>query len=157
LSAFRQRLIAQEFDRRLVERTLEVAHAQAGFGARALRAALDSSPLWGAGRVEDTVNLLGHALHKALDVIARQQGGGLAEVATEAGAALVGGPMSLKAALDLDWDDPAAVPHALRAVLATLEAVEAWLAGPQAPPTTDPWVQQSRAAAEQVREQDVEM
>ena len=49
---------------------------QAGaFGAGLLRAALDSSPLWGAGRVEDTYNLLGHALRKALGVIADQQVG----------------------------------------------------------------------------------
>jgi hypothetical protein len=156
LSAFRQRLIAADFDRRLIERTLEVAQAHDGFSPRALRAALDSSPLWGAGKVEDTVNLLGHALHKALDVIARQQGRGLAEVAAEAGAGLVGGPLSVKAALDLDWDDPAAVSQALRAVLATLAAVETWLDGAQAPPEAgDPWVQRSREAAEQVRTQDV--
>ena len=45
---------------------------------RPLRAALVSLPLWGAGRVEDTDNLLGHALRKALRVIADQQGWGLA-------------------------------------------------------------------------------
>jgi hypothetical protein len=66
LVGFRQRLIAQQVDRRLVERTIELA-AQAGtFGSRQLRAALDSSPLWGAGRVEDTYNLLGHALLKRI-------------------------------------------------------------------------------------------
>ena len=37
----------------------------AGSAPGPLRAALDSSPLWGAGRVEDTNNLLGHALRKA--------------------------------------------------------------------------------------------
>src|SRR5262249_35251385 len=62
LQAFRQRLLATDFDRRLIERTLEVAQTHQGFSPRALRAALDSSPLWGAGRGEDTVNLLGHAL-----------------------------------------------------------------------------------------------
>jgi hypothetical protein len=51
-------------------------HELGGFGARPLQAALDSSPLWGAGRVEDTYNLLGHALRKVLRVIADQQGGG---------------------------------------------------------------------------------
>jgi len=86
LVGFRQRLIESGMDRRLLERTIEVAVAYGGFGARNLRAALDSSPLWGAGRVEDTYNLLGHALHKALGVIADQQGRGLAEVAEEAGA-----------------------------------------------------------------------
>jgi len=76
LVAFRQRLMAREADRRLIERTVELAAQRGGFGSRALRAALDSSPLWGAGRVEDTYNLLGHALPKALGVLARQQGRG---------------------------------------------------------------------------------
>jgi len=77
LVAFRARLISHTLDRRLVERTIALARSQGGFGDRALRAALDASPLWGAGRVEDTINLLGHALRKALGVIARQQGRGL--------------------------------------------------------------------------------
>jgi len=54
LVGFRKRLTERDLDRRLVERTVELAAATGGFGARALRAALDSSPLWGAGRVEDT-------------------------------------------------------------------------------------------------------
>ncbi len=65
LSAFRQRLIAHDADRRLIERTLEVARASGAFSPKALRVALDSSPLWGASKVEDTSNLLGHALRKA--------------------------------------------------------------------------------------------
>src|SRR6266540_3571852 len=61
LVTFRKLLIARQLDRRLLERTVELAAATKAFGSRALRAALDSSPLWGAGRVEDTYNLLGHA------------------------------------------------------------------------------------------------
>src|SRR5438128_5655840 len=116
LVAFRERLIAHDLDRRLIERTVEIAALTKGFGSRQLRAALDSSPLWGAGRVEDTLNLLGHALRKALGVLARQQGRGLADVAGAAGAA-VGGGSSLKAALDRDWDEPTARDDALRVVL----------------------------------------
>jgi hypothetical protein len=71
---FRTRLIQADLDRRLVERTVALASSPAA--GRQLRAALDSSPLWGAGRVEDTYNLMGHALRKALGVIACQQGGG---------------------------------------------------------------------------------
>ena len=111
--AFRQRLIAQQMDRRLLERTVEIAATSGAFGSRQLRAALDSSPLWGAGRVEDTYNLLGHALRKALGVIARQQGRGLTEQwRARSGTALVTGS-SLKAALDLDWDDPGGPQQAL--------------------------------------------
>jgi transposase len=71
---FRTRLIQADLDRRLVEATVALAASPAA--GRQLRAALDSSPLWGAGRVEDTYNLMGHALCKALGVIARQQGWG---------------------------------------------------------------------------------
>ena len=113
LVTFRTRLLAHQLDRRLLERTVELAATTGAFGARQLRAALDSSPLWGAGRVEDTYNLLGHALRKALGVIARQQGWELAHLAHAAGADLLAGP-SLKAALDLDWDQPTARDQALR-------------------------------------------
>lgn len=155
LVAYRQRLIAYGLDRRLIERTVEVAESQGGFGARALRAALDSSPLWGASRVEDTYNLLGHALRKALSVIAGQQGRGLAEIAREADARLVGGS-SLKAALDLDWDDPAARQQALAMTLEALAHVEQWLAAHPAY-QSHPLVQASLATAQQVCAQDVEM
>jgi hypothetical protein len=153
LVGFRQRLLEADLDRRLVERTVELARQRGLGGARRLRAALDSSPLWGAGRVEDTYNLLGHALRKALGVIARQQGRGLAELAAEVGAGLVAGS-SLKAALDLDWDDPTAREQALGLVLGTLDAVERWLA--TAPAGHDaPRAAAGVAAAREVRAQDV--
>ena len=154
LVAFRQRLIAQQMDRRLLERTLDLAATSGAFGPRQLRAALDSSPLWGAGRVEDTYNLLGHALRKALGVIARQQGRGLPEVACEAGAPIMAGA-SLKAALDLDWDAPGAQQQALRIVLDTLEAVEGWLDTHAGQCQADTREITSLVAAHQVYEQDV--
>jgi hypothetical protein len=61
LVTFRKLLIGHQLDRRLFSRTVEVAAATKAFVSRAMRAALSSSPLWGAGRVEDTYNLLGHA------------------------------------------------------------------------------------------------
>ena len=154
LVGFRKRLIETQMDRRLIERTIEVAAATGAFGARPLRAALDSSPLWGASRVEDTYNLLGHALRKAIGVIARQQGRGLAEIATEAGAGLLSGS-SLKAALDLDWDDPAEQARALSIVLGVLNAVEGWLESYPAGSDASA-VQESLATAQQVKQQDAQ-
>jgi transposase len=87
LVGFRKRLIGHDLDRRLIERTVDLAARTKGFGARALRAALDSSPLWGAGRVEDTINLMGHALRKALGVIAVLQGAGAGRRSHDGGAA----------------------------------------------------------------------
>jgi transposase len=66
LVALRKRLIEAQIDRRLIERTIQIAQGNQGFAPRALRAALDSSPLWGVGRVEDTYNLVGHALKKVM-------------------------------------------------------------------------------------------
>ena len=64
LCNFRMRLIAHNLDKLLLDRTVALAETPGGFGARQLRAVLDSTPLFGAGRVEDTLNLLGHALRK---------------------------------------------------------------------------------------------
>jgi len=146
---FRTRLIESQMDRRLIERTIEVAKETGAFGAGPRLTALDSSPLWGAARVEDTYNLLGHALRKALGVIARKPGRGLAEIATEADASLLGGS-SLKAALDRDWDDPGERAEALGVVLAVLTTVERWLENkPEG--SEEPAVQRSLAAAHQVQ------
>jgi len=51
-------------------------------------------------------------------------------MAHEAGASLLDGTRSLKAALDCDWDDPAARTVALEQVLAELTAVEGALDRP---------------------------
>ena len=65
LQMFRERLIAADLDRRVLERTVELATRTQAFDPRklpkTLRVAIDSSPLAGAGRVEETVNLLAHA------------------------------------------------------------------------------------------------
>jgi DDE family transposase/transposase-like protein DUF772 len=155
LVGFRKRLIERNLDRRLVERTVELAAATGEFGARALRAALDSSPLWGAGRVEDTFNLMGHALRKALGVIAVLQGwghaAGTAMMAGLAGAPALAGS-SVKAALDLDWDDPAARDQALAQMLGMLDQVEAFIA----PQAGDQAAAAAVAVARQVRDQDVD-
>jgi transposase len=132
LVGFRQRLIERSLDRRLVERTVDLAAATGGFGARALRAALDSSPLCGAGRVEDSFNLDGT---RPAQGSGRDRGrAGLGQAAVNAVmAAMAGVPQlaasSLKAALDADWDDPAARDEALAEVLNLLDRVDAFITG----------------------------
>src|SRR5438552_1533570 len=152
LVAFRQRLIEAHLDRRLIERTIEIASQSQAFGSRALRAALDSSPLWGAGRVEDTYNLVGHALKKAMRVVADQQGRELTDVAEEAGAGMVCGT-SLKAVLDRDWDQVGQREEALDLILKVLQAVETWVQSLSQDEVerAEPYVQ----IAQQVKEQDV--
>src|SRR5262245_35719219 len=121
----RMRLMAHNLDKILLERTIALAEQTRGFGARQLRAALDSTPLFGAGRVEDTLNLLGHALRKAVGLAAQALGASAEAILGAAGLVLVG-HSSLKAALDLDWGQPKARAQALRLVL---EAVDRWRTG----------------------------
>ena len=154
LVAFRQRLIDGQMDRRLIERTIEIASQSQGFGPRALRAALDSSPLWGAGRVEDTYNLMGHALKKVMRVVADQQGRELVEVAKEANAEMVCAT-SLKAALDRDWDTIGQREEALGLVLNVLQAVETWVQTLQQEEAQ--LAQPGLKIAQQVKAQDVEI
>lgn len=52
LVRFRAALITHGLDRRLIERIVELSRRDSGFCPRQLRAALDSSPLWGASRVK---------------------------------------------------------------------------------------------------------
>jgi len=140
----------------LIERTIEMAQIRQGFSDRTLRAALDSSPLWGAARVEDTYNLLGHALRKALDIIGREQKQDLSVIASQAGADIVAGS-SLKAALDLDWDDPQQKTQALTTILQTLNTVESWVTPQTA--LTERTVTQAKQCLEDARQieaQDIE-
>jgi hypothetical protein len=77
---------------------------------------LDSIPLCGAGRVEETLNLLGHALRTAVRLTAHALDTSAAAVVETAGLTLVG-HRRLNAALDLDWGAPRARARALGLVL----------------------------------------
>jgi hypothetical protein len=111
LQAFRERMIATEMDRVLLERTVAlvrdgVATKSEGQAlTKAVRVAIDSRPLIGAGRVEDTLNLLGHAAKKIVQLVSKILDVGTETVCRKAGAPLLLGP-SIKAGLDIDWSDP---------------------------------------------------
>lgn len=125
----RERLLATGMDKVLLARTVTLARETGLFGARALaglRLAVDSTPLEGAGRVEDTLNLLGHALRHVVEAAARVMARDAAEVAREAGVSALDGP-SVKAALDQDWNDPEAVRRGLTTVLAWRATLDAWM------------------------------
>jgi hypothetical protein len=106
LPAFRERLIAHEMDRRMLERTIELARSTKEFDwkklPKSLRVAIDSAPLEGTGRVEDTLNLLAHAARKVVECAADLLHWTPERVCREARAPLLLAP-SIKAALDRDW------------------------------------------------------
>lgn len=126
LAGFRARLIAADADRLLLERTIAWARTRGGYSDRRLRAAFDASPLWGAGRVEDTLNLLGHAARDIVASLATSLRIERSEAAQRAGIPLLNGS-SLKAALDLDWNDAAQKGAALTRLLAQLAALQRYV------------------------------
>src|SRR4051812_20283631 len=98
LCNFRMRLIAHALDKTRLDRTVALAEQTGGCGARQRRAVLDPTPRVGAGRVEDTLHLLGHALRQADGLAAQALGTSAVAVREAAGLTLVG-HRSLKAAL----------------------------------------------------------
>jgi hypothetical protein len=154
LVKFRERMIAHDLDRKLLDRTVALAKQTGGFGWQHLRAALDSSPLVGAGRVEDTWNLLGRALRAVVTCAATTLKISRERVLQGAGVTLLGAP-SLKAALDIDWGDPAAQAEAFARLLAEVDRVEAWVAA-HVPVADAPTVQAALTALRRVLAQDLE-
>lgn len=130
LFAFRERLIRAEMDRRLLERTVEFARQTKAFDfkklPKTLRVAIDSSPLEGAGRVEDTINLLGHAARKVAQCAADLLGWSLERVAKEARIPILLEP-SVKKALDLEWSAPDAKANAINILVNQIDALDGWL------------------------------
>jgi hypothetical protein len=154
LVAFRERLIAHDLDKTLLDKTVALAKARGGFGWQHVRAALDSSPLLGAGRIEDTWNLLGRALATVVTCAAQTLHVPRAQVVTAVGLTLLDAP-SLKAALDIDWQDPAAQADALARLLAEVDRLEAWVAS-QAVVAAAPAVEAALTTLRHVLTQDLE-
>lgn len=154
LVTFRERLIAHDLDKRLLDRTVALAKARGGFGWQHLRAALDSSPLLGAGRIEDTWNLIGRALATVVTCAAQTLRVPRAQVVRAAGLTLLDAP-SLKAALDIDWQDPTAQADALARLLAEVDRLEAWVAA-QAVVAAAPAVRTALTTLRHVLAQDLE-
>lgn len=153
---FRERARNSGFMRRLLDKTIELARQTKSFSHKRLRTIFDSSPLMGAGRVEDTFNLLGRAIVQLVHVAAAENGQTPDEVAKALDLPIVSAS-SIKAALDVDWREPQARSQALNELIAQFHRVESWLAAVfdkdalEAPPLDEPI-----ATVRRILEQDTE-
>jgi hypothetical protein len=116
-------------------------------------AVLDSTPLFGAGRVEDTVTLLGHALRQAVDRAAQDLGPSAAAGVEAAGLPWVG-HRSLTAARDLDGGKPSARARALHLVLEEVARWQHWLEQHHTLAAQDPPSQEGMETITQLRTQE---
>lgn len=155
---FRTRLIAYGMDQRLLERTVELARATGDFDAKklpkSLRIGIDSSPLEGAGRVEDTLNLLGHAGRDVARCVATLLGIPFEKVCEEADTPLLLG--SVKKGLDLDWTKPGVRDDGLRTLLGQLDRLVAWVKRKVPERIAMPPLSETLATLEQLKAQDLE-
>ena len=159
LQEFRERLIGAEMDRRVLERTVEVAKRTKAFDPRklpkTLRVAIDSSPLEGAGRVEDTYNLLAHAARNVVRCAARLLRWPEEQVCTEAGIPLLMGS-SVKAALDIDWNDAVEKAEAIKTFSRQLDTLQVWIERRLAEEVSKPPLKEPLETLVQIRTQDLE-
>ena len=156
---FRNRLIRHDMDRRLLERTVELARRTKEFDWRKLpkdlRVAIDSSPLEGAGRVEDTINLLGHAARNVAICAAELLGWTVEKVATAAGIPVLL-ESSVKKALDVEWSDPDGKAQALDTLARQIESLEAWVRQKLPAEMKKPPLKEHVETLTQIRAQDLE-
>ncbi len=132
LQAFRERLIGHEMDRALLERTVSLVRAGTFTEAerkalsKAIRIAVDSRPLAGAGRVEDTINLLGHAARSVVRIVSKITNRSEEEICRKAGAPLLLAS-SIKAGLDIDWSDAKQKATAIEIVERQVSSLHRWV------------------------------
>lgn len=159
LQAFRERLIAADLDRRVLERTVALARATQAFDSRklpkTLRVAIDSSPLEGAGRVEDTFNLLAHAARNVVRCAAGLLGWDDEQVCRQAGIPLLL-ESSIKRALDIDWNAADEKTAALKAFSQQLDSLQSWIARHLPEALATPPLKAQVETLIQIRTQDLE-
>ena len=155
LVSFRERMVLHDLDRKLLDRTVALAKAKGTFGWQKLKVALDSSPLLGAGRVEDTWNLIGRALSLVVDCAAKVAGVPRETVVTQARLDVLRGP-SIKVALDIDWDDPAQQTEALHRLLEEVGRAQDWVTAHAGDSVGKPPLKEALEALRSVINQDLE-
>jgi hypothetical protein len=159
LVEFRNRLIAADLDRRLLERTVELARRTKEFDWKkipnSLRVAIDSSPLEGAGRVEDTINLLAHAGRKIVACAAGLLDWTEERVCREAGIPLLC-ESSVKKALDLMWSDAEEKAEAIPTLIEQLTRLDLWIGTHLAEAAKRPPLKEHVDTLHQLIEQDIE-
>jgi transposase len=122
LQLFRAQLVIHDEAQAIFRRSVEYARATGYLRRRKIRAALDTTAVFGRGAVEDTYNLIAHGIEELCRV--------LGEVAAEAPAAWAEShglgryfASSIKATTEIDWGDESARERFLTEIIGDGERV----------------------------------
>ena len=140
-SLMRARMLVADADNKLFNKTLEKAVAAGIFGTEKLTAIIDSSPVYGAGAVSDTYELIRGFLRQGV----KAAGDRLSEAATAATKGFLG-PKP-----DIDWQDPAARKAHLGELVAAAKLLIA-----EASAIEEPGLAEAAGLLAQVMSQDTE-
>lgn len=158
LQQFRERLIAHDLDRRLLERTVDLAKRTRMFDwkklPKTLRVGVDSRPLVGAGKVEDTFNLLGHAARKIAECAAELSGLSIEDVCARAHAPVLLSS-SVKAGLDVDWTNDVEKEGALNELFVQVSSLSGWVGRALGGEGLEGPITKYLEALQQIQEQDL--
>lgn len=122
LQLFRAQLIVHEQARKLFEASLAHARQQRFFKSPRLKVALDTTPIFGKGAVEDTYNLLAESLRQVLRVLAELDGKEYDVFACEHDFRRYTEP-SFKGTVAIDWDNEAEREAVLTSLVADCDRI----------------------------------
>ena len=156
---FRQRMMRTGMDRRLLEQTVEWARRTKEFNPQQLpgivRVAMDSSPLRGAGKVEDTLNLLGHAARDLVRDAAALLQCSQEDVCRHAQIKVLL-QASVKAGLDRDWTTGWATQDAVTELVKQVQSLQRWIHRKLPEQVDKEPLKDSLATLDRIMKQDIE-
>ena len=120
LQLFRSQLVIHEQAQAIFVRSLEFARQTGYLKGRKMKAAVDTTIIFGRGAVEDTYNLIAHGIAKLLRALARLADQAPEQFASAHGLERFFAP-SIKGTADIDWDDAEAREGFLSGLIADAE------------------------------------
>jgi len=117
LQCFRAQLLVNDRLNAFLVMSLNEARKKGFLKGHHLKQAVDTKPIFGRGAVEDTFNLIGHAISTLLRAMARQSGRSSTQLIADYDLPKLAAP-SVKGAMDIDWSDEAARNGALTELVA---------------------------------------
>jgi transposase len=159
LQLFRSQLVIHEQAQAIFRRSLEFARQTGYLRGRQMKAAVDTTVIFGRGAVEDTYNLIGHGIAKLCRVLALVAGREAVAWAAAHELERFFAP-SLKGEAALDWDDAAAREVFLNGLIAAGQRCLEWArqarSGLAAGSDEDEQIRQAAELLTQLLWQDVE-